>query len=112
MKKHQLSNRLRSRTRHRYQMYKVSLSGKLKAICKSSFMVEEPTSEWLSKELTINEINAIVSIQKIARGYLQRRILLARTPNSDKNIQTQQALTNTMNTLKIDSTKAAGLLFR
>ena len=57
-------------------------------------------------------MSAIVSIQKIARGYLQRRILLTRTPGTEKNLQAQQALQASMVALKADVPKSAGLLFR
>jgi hypothetical protein len=75
-------------------------------------IVEEPLSDWLTRELSANELEAIVNIQKCARGYLQRRILLARTPGTEKNLLVQRALQSTMATLKADTTKSASLLFR
>lgn len=68
--------------------------------------------EWLNHELTASEMGAIVSIQKITRGYLQRRILLTRTPGTEKNLQAQQVLQTSMTALKADVPKSAGLLFR
>ena len=75
-------------------------------------ILDEPLPEWLNHELTASEMNAIVSIQKIARGYLQRRILLTRTPGTEKNLQVQQALQTSLVALKADVAKSAGLLFR
>ena len=75
-------------------------------------MLDEPLPEWLNHELTPSEMGAIVNIQKIARGYLQRRLLLTRTPGTEKNLQAQQALQITMVALKVDVAKTAGLLFR
>ena len=75
-------------------------------------MLDEPLSEWLTRDLTGSELNAILSIQKIARGYLQRRIILTRTPGTEKNLQAQQFLQNSMMILKADAAKTAALLFR
>lgn len=57
-------------------------------------------------------MDAIVNIQKSARGYLQRRILVARTPGTEKNLLAQRVLQTTMTTLKADTNKSASLLFR
>jgi hypothetical protein len=57
-------------------------------------------------------MEAIINIQKSARGFLQRRILLARTPGTEKNLLIQRALQSTMTTLKADATKSASLLFK
>lgn len=73
---------------------------------------DEPTSEWLLRDLTALELNAVLSIQKMARGFLQRRVLFTRTPGTEKNIQAQQLLQNSMATLKVDAPKTAALLFR
>ena len=75
-------------------------------------MTDEPTSEWLLRDLTALELNAVLSIQKMARGFLQRRVLFTRTPGTEKNIQAQQLLQNSMATLKVDAPKTAALLFR
>jgi hypothetical protein len=69
-------------------------------------------SEWLTRDLAPNEMEAIINIQKSARGFLQRRILLARTPGTEKNLLVQRALQTTMTTLKADAAKSASLLFR
>jgi hypothetical protein len=69
-------------------------------------------SEWLTRDLAPNEMEAIINIQKSARGFLQRRILLARTPGTEKNLLVQRALQATMTTLKADAAKSASLLFR
>ncbi|CAF1130028.1 unnamed protein product [Rotaria sp. Silwood1] len=73
---------------------------------------EESIPDWLNHDLTSNEIECIINIQKVARGFLQRRILLARTPGTEKNLLTQRALQSTMAILKADVTKSALLLFR
>jgi hypothetical protein len=57
-------------------------------------------------------MDAIVNIQKSARGFLQRRILIARTPGTEKNLLVQRALQSTMTTLKADAAKSASLLFK
>lgn len=57
-------------------------------------------------------MEAIINIQKSARGYLQRRILIARTPGTEKNLLVQRVLQSTMTTLKADTSKSASLLFR
>ena len=75
-------------------------------------IVEEPLSDWLTRELSANEMDAIINIQKSARGYLQRRILIARTPGSEKNLLAQRILQTAMATLKADPNKSASLLFR
>jgi hypothetical protein len=75
-------------------------------------LIEEPLSEWLSRELTPNEMEAIINIQKSARGFLQRRILLARTPGTEKNLLIQRVLQSAMTILKTDTAKSASLLFR
>ncbi|UJR30270.1 hypothetical protein I4U23_017808 [Adineta vaga] len=77
-----------------------------------SDLQEEPVSDWLTRELSANEMDAIVNIQKSARGYLQRRILNARTPGTERNLLIQRALQGTMTILKNDMTKSAVLLFR
>ncbi len=69
-------------------------------------------SDWLTRELSSSEMEAIVNIQKSARGFLQRRILLARTPGTEKNLLVQRVLQSTIVTLKADTTKSASLLFR
>jgi hypothetical protein len=78
----------------------------------SLIFTEEPVSDWLTREVSGNELEAIMNIQKIARGYLQRRIILARTPGTEKNLLVQRVLQATMTTLKADTTKSASLLFR
>ena len=75
-------------------------------------LAEEPVSDWLTRELSGQELEAITNIQKVARGYLQRRIILARTPDTEKNLLVQRVLQATMTTLKADTTKSASLLFR
>jgi hypothetical protein len=62
--------------------------------------------------LSIDEIDAITSIQKMTRGFLQRRIDLARKSGTEKNITIQRALQSTMSLLKVDSNKSALLLFK
>ena len=57
-------------------------------------------------------MEAIINIQKSARGFLQRRIIHARTPGTEKNLLIQRALQATMATLKADTFKSASLLFR
>lgn len=57
-------------------------------------------------------MESIISIQKVARGFLQRRILVARTPGSEKNIAAQKLLQSTMTILKTDAAKSAIILFR
>lgn len=57
-------------------------------------------------------MDAIINIQKSARGYLQRRILIARTAGTEKNLLAQRILQATMTTLKADTNKSASLLFR
>ena len=57
-------------------------------------------------------MDAIINIQKSARGFLQRRTLNARTPGTEKNLLVQRALQSTMAILKNDTTKSAILLFR
>jgi hypothetical protein len=74
--------------------------------------LDEPLSDWLTRELSSNEMDAIINIQKSARGFLQRRIMHARTPGTEKNLLVQRALQSTMTTLKADAAKSASLLFR
>ncbi len=66
----------------------------------------------LTRELTINEIASVTNIQKSARGFLQRRIILARTAGTEKNLLIQRILQSTMSLLKVDSIKSAALLFK
>jgi hypothetical protein len=63
----------------------------------------------LNQEMRIKELNAIKSVQKITRRFLQRRIDLARTAGTKKNLFIQQALQSTFSLLKNDS---ALLLFK
>ena len=77
-----------------------------------SIFLEEPVSEWLTRDLTFREIEAVTNIQKCVRGFLQRRIRLARTPGTEKNAQTQRILQLTMTHLKADAAKSASILFR
>jgi hypothetical protein len=62
--------------------------------------------------MNIDEIDAITNIQKIARGFLQRRIDLARKAGTKKNLFIQQALKSTLSLLKADFNKSAILLFK
>lgn len=73
---------------------------------------EEPLSDWLTRDLSPSETEAIINIQKTARGYLQRRIMQARTPGTEKNLLVQRILQSTMTILKADPTKYASLLFK
>ncbi|CAF4088818.1 unnamed protein product [Rotaria sp. Silwood2] len=73
---------------------------------------EESIPDWLSHDLASNELECIISIQKVARGFLQRRIFLARTPGTEKNLLTQRLLQSTMAILKADTMKSALLLFK
>lgn len=73
---------------------------------------EESLPDWLNRELSSSELESIVNIQKVARGYLQRRILLARTPGTEKNLMTQRLLQATMAILKNETAKSALLLFK
>ena len=66
----------------------------------------------LPHESSLNDIAAIVNIQKSARGFLQRRIDLARTAGTEKNSIIQRILQSTMSLLKNDSNKSALLLFK
>lgn len=66
----------------------------------------------LSRQMRINEIKAIKSVQKIARGFLQRRIDLARKSGTEKNLFIQRVLRSTLSLLKADSNKSALLLFK
>ncbi len=77
-----------------------------------SLDLEDSSSDWLTRELNIDEIDAIESIQKIARGFLQRRINFARKSGTEKNLLIQRTLQSTMSLLKIDSNKTALLLFK
>ncbi|CAF1182417.1 unnamed protein product [Rotaria sordida] len=72
---------------------------------------EESIPDWLSHDLSINEMESIINIQKVARGFLQRRLLLARTPGTEKNFLTQRALQSTMTILKAEAPKSALTLF-
>jgi len=74
--------------------------------------LEEAISDWLTRELSSSELEAIINIQKVARGYLQRRIVHARTPGTEKNLLVQRILQSTMTILKADPTKYASLLFK
>ena len=73
---------------------------------------EETIPEWLNRDLSAAEMESIISIQKVARGFLQRRILIARTPGSEKNVLAQKLLQTTMTILKTDAAKSAIILFR
>lgn len=73
---------------------------------------EEAVPELLAREATADEMQSVTSIQKAARGYLQRRLMLARTSGTEKNLQTQRLLQSTMATLKAEPMKAASILFR
>jgi ABC-type iron transport system FetAB ATPase subunit len=74
--------------------------------------LEEPPFDWLTREVTQDEMEAITNIQKTARGFLQRRIALARTGGTEKNLKIHRALQSTMAILKVDSLKSALLLFK
>ena len=54
----------------------------------------------------------MTSIQKLARGFLQRRIDIARKCGTEKNIIVQRALQSTLSTLRVDFNKSALLLFK
>lgn len=73
---------------------------------------DDPPTDWLTRDLNFDEIDAIINIQKCARGFLQRRIDHARQSGTDKNITTQKILQSTMNLLKNDFNKSASLLFK
>lgn len=73
---------------------------------------EEGGSDWLSRELSSAEINAIISIQKFARNFLQRRIDRAQKRGTIKNLIIQRALQSTLFVLKIDFQKSALVLFK
>ncbi len=73
---------------------------------------EESLSDWSIREFNIDEIDTIISIQKIVRGFLQRRIDLARKSGTEKNLLIQRILQSTMSLLKNDSNKSALLLFK
>ena len=75
-------------------------------------ILEDLLSDWLSREMTTNEIDAIRSIQKAARGFLQRRIDLGRRSGAEKNLFIQRALRSTLSLLKADANKSALLLFK
>ncbi len=60
----------------------------------------------------MDETEAIASIQKIARGFLQRRIDLARKPGTERNLSVQRILQSTMGLLTADSNRSALLLFK
>jgi len=66
----------------------------------------------LTKTLDEEEIEAIFSIQKVIRGFLQRRINLARQLGTEKNLQIQQVLQSSMCLLKADANKSALILFK
>ncbi|UJR16262.1 hypothetical protein I4U23_003169 [Adineta vaga] len=74
--------------------------------------VQELSSNLLTRELSSNELQSVTNIQKTARGYLQRRIMLARTSGTEKNLLTQRLLQSTMTTLKLEPMKSASLLFK
>lgn len=73
---------------------------------------EELPSDWLTRELSFDEMDAILDIQKITRGFLQRRINVARQSGTEKNLTTQRILQSTMNLLKNDLNKSSLLLFK
>ena len=73
---------------------------------------EETISDWLIRELNDDEMMAITNIQKIARGFLQRRIDLARKSGTEKNLGVQRILQSIMSILKNDINKSALILFK
>ncbi|CAF2133241.1 unnamed protein product [Rotaria magnacalcarata] len=73
---------------------------------------EESSSSLLTQELSEHEMISIVNIQKSIRGFLQRRIALARMPGTEKNLRIQQILRSSMSSLKADQKKSSLLLFR
>ncbi|CAM2703017.1 unnamed protein product [Rotaria socialis] len=73
---------------------------------------EESSSSLLTQELSEHEMISIVNIQKSIRGFLQRRIALARMPGTEKNLRIQQILQSSMSSLKADQKKSSLLLFR
>ncbi|CAF0738248.1 unnamed protein product [Adineta steineri] len=81
---------------------------------RSPSMVEtqETISDILTRELSINEMHSITNIQKCIRGYLQRRMMQARTVGTEKNLFIQRLLQSTMAVLKLDSMKSASILFK
>ncbi|CAF3372079.1 unnamed protein product [Rotaria sp. Silwood1] len=78
----------------------------------TSDIQEEALSDLLTHELNESEIAAITNIQKSIRGFLQRRIALARTSGTEKNLFIQQILQSSMSLLKVDQNKSALLLFK
>ncbi|CAM4739728.1 unnamed protein product [Rotaria magnacalcarata] len=84
----------------------------LNASLSTTELQEEALPDWLNRDITVVEIESIVNIQKVARGFLQRRILLARTPGTEKNLLTQRTLQSIMTILKTDVPKSSILLFR
>ena len=75
-------------------------------------ILEEGGSDWFSRELSSKEIDAIISIQKCSRNFLQRRMSNARKCGTEKNLTIQRALKSTLAMLKIDFQKSALLLFK
>ena len=75
-------------------------------------ILEDLLSDWLSREISIDEIDAITSIQKAARGFLQRRIDLGRRSGTEKNLFIQRALRSTLSILKANANRSALLLFK
>jgi hypothetical protein len=75
-------------------------------------ILEELSPDWSTRELSLGELVAITNIQKSARGFLQRRVDLARTPGTEKNSLVRSTLQSTMSFLKTDSNKSALLLFK
>ncbi|CAF1269415.1 unnamed protein product [Adineta ricciae] len=74
--------------------------------------IQESSSDLLTRELSVGELRSVTNIQKSARGFLQRRIMLARTGGTEKNLLTQRLLQSTMTVLKHESAKSASLLFK
>ncbi|CAF4694484.1 unnamed protein product, partial [Rotaria sp. Silwood2] len=77
----------------------------------TSDIQEEPLSDLLSHVFSVNELESIINIQKSIRGFLQRRIALARTSGTEKNLFIQQILQSSMSLLKADQNKSTLLLF-
>ncbi|CAF4085833.1 unnamed protein product [Rotaria sp. Silwood2] len=78
----------------------------------TSDIQEEPLSDLLSHVFSVNELESIINIQKSIRGFLQRRIALARTSGTEKNLFIQQILQSSMSLLKADQNKSTLLLFK
>ena len=75
-------------------------------------ILEESPSSLLTQELSENDMISIINIQKSIRGFLQRRIAVARMPGTEKNLCIQQTLQSSMSSLKTDQKKSSLLLFR